>query len=66
MFFRSGTRVLVTLLDGSTLHGTARFTWRPRTLRLVDVTTLSVQGEAMMAGELRILRHAILYVQTGV
>ena len=66
MFFRSGTRVLVTLLDGSTLVGRTVFTWRPRTLRLADVSTLSAQGEALMAGQLTIPRHAILYVQTGV
>ena len=64
MWIRTGSRVTVALADGTVFNGTARFSWAFwRGLRLTDVEAPSAQGNVAAAGEVRVPRHAINYVQ---
>lgn len=64
MWLRMGTKISVSLTDGSVFTGTVRFTWAPwRGLRLADVVARTQQGDVEAAGELRVPRRSVLYVQ---
>ena len=64
MWMRTGTKVTVALSDGTVFTGTARFSWAFwRGLRLTDVRVSSTHGEVEAAGEIRVPRHAVNYVQ---
>lgn len=66
MWFWPGTKVLVTLTDGSTLLGTARFVFWPSKLRLADVGQVhAADAIAGLSGQVTIPRGAVLYAQTG-
>jgi len=64
MWLTPGKRISLTLTDGTTFEGTARFTWAFwRTVRLVDVAVPGSLGVAEVEGEIRIPRHSLVYVQ---
>lgn len=66
MWFWPGTKVLVTLADGSTLLGTARFVVWPSKLVLADVGQVHTPDAiAGLSGVVTIPRSAVLYTQTG-
>ncbi|MBO0596582.1 hypothetical protein I2485_06795 [Nesterenkonia sp. E16_7] len=54
----------VALSDGTVFNATALFSWAFwRGLRLTEVTANGPHGEVEAAGEMRIPRHAVNYVQ---
>jgi hypothetical protein len=65
MRLKHGSSVRIILMDGTTLAGTVRFSWRWRTVKLTDVLTQTRGGEIIADGYLLIPAHAIMFVQVG-
>jgi hypothetical protein len=66
MYLTPGTDVMVTLRDGTTLAGKAKFVWRWWLVRLEAVVVHTEHGPVQGAGDFVIPRHSIHYLQIGV
>lgn len=67
MWIKPRARVAVTLTDGTTLEGAARFAWAFwRTVKLTEVTASGRMGDVDAAGVFYIPRHSILMIQAVV
>jgi hypothetical protein len=66
MYSKPGTNIMVTLRDGTTLAGKARFTFRWWWMRLDDVVVHTEHGPVAGVGEFWIPRSSVHYVQIGV
>jgi hypothetical protein len=65
MYSKPGTDIMVTLRDGTTLAGKARFTFRWWWMRLDEVVVHTEHGPVAGVGEFWIPRHSVHYVQIG-
>ena len=62
MFFRRHTRVTLTLIGGQVIAGKTSWSWKWRTMRLIDATAFTERGEIPAAGAVYIPRSSILLV----
>lgn len=65
MWLKHGSGVRIVLIDGTTLVGTVRFSWRFRTIKLTDVVTQTREGEIRADGYLLIPVRSVLFAQVG-
>jgi hypothetical protein len=65
MRLKHGSSVRIVLVDGTTIVGTVRFSWRWRTIKLTDVVTATRDGEILADGYLLIPTRSVLFVQVG-
>lgn len=65
MRLKLGSSARIVLNDGTTIEGTVRFSWRFRVIKLVDVVTLSRDGQVKLDGHLLIPAASVLFVQVG-
>lgn len=65
MRLKHGSSVRIVLVDGTTVVGTIRFSWRWRTVKLTDVLTQTRDGEIVADGYLLIPGRSILFAQVG-
>jgi hypothetical protein len=65
MRLKTGTSARIVLLDGTTVVGTVRFSWRWRVIKLTDVLTQTRDGEVLADGYLLIPAGSVLFVQVG-
>jgi hypothetical protein len=65
MRLKYGSSARIVLLDGTSLVGTVKFSWRWRTVKLVEVTTHIPGGDVTVDGHLLIPARSILFVQVG-
>jgi hypothetical protein len=65
MRLKHGSSVRIALVDGTTVVGTVRFSWRWRTIKLADVLTQTRNGEIAADGYLLIPARSVLFVQVG-
>jgi hypothetical protein len=65
MRLKLGTSVRIVLVDGTTVVGTVRFSWRWRVVKLTDVLTQTRDGEVLADGYLLIPATSILFAQVG-
>lgn len=59
------TSARVVLVDGTTLVGTIRRSWRWRVIKLTQVTTLTRDGEISADGYMLVPARSVLFVQVG-
>lgn len=65
MHVKRGSKVRVTLVDGTTIGGTVRRSFAWWTLRLEDVTAYDRTGEVPAAGFFLVPKRGILFIQVG-
>jgi hypothetical protein len=65
MRLKFGESIRIVLVEGTTFTGTVRFSWRFRTVKLVNVITQSRDGEIHADGYLLIPVRSILFAQVG-
>lgn len=63
MQLRRGTRARFTLLDGTTLEGTVRWSWMWSTVRISRVHVNSAAGAQLIAGTVLIPKRSVVFVQ---
>ena len=65
MRLKHGSSVRIVLVDGTTVVGTVRFSWRWRTIKLADVVTQTRDGEILADGYLLSPVRSVLFAQVG-
>lgn len=63
MRLKHGSSVRIVLVDGTTIVGTVRFSWRWRVVKLTDVVTQTRDGEILADGYLLIPHRSVLFAQ---
>lgn len=63
MRFRKKSAIIVSLIDGQVLQGVTTWSWRWKTLKLVQAFAFTLQGEVPTAGIVYIPHRSILMVQ---
>jgi small nuclear ribonucleoprotein (snRNP)-like protein len=62
---KNGSSVRIVLVDGTTVVGTVRFSWRWRVIKLTDVVSQTRDGEIVADGYLLIPERSVLFAQVG-
>lgn len=63
MRIKKGSTVLVTVVDGTVLRGSAAWSWRWRVLRLVDVVTYGPHGPTPVGGAVLLPHRSVVMAQ---
>lgn len=60
---KRGTKVLLTVIDGTAIRGTVTRSWRWRVVKLVDAQSMTPQGPVVIAGSVLLPHRSILVAQ---